>query len=407
MNTNNEINVIKNILTESFNTKSVNENLSILSKSFLPVTGAIVGGSMTADNPDPEKALKGIYTGFGSGVAANLLKNKNTRSGLGRAMGTGASLTGKGVAALARGVENVGAGAAQGIETAASATTRQAGKAARIVGQTAKTTGDLISKGVETALPVAGRQAGRAAGLISQGTRAVADVTGEGISKAVEKIAPPVARQLGRGVGVVAQGAKQTANTIRFAPGSLTRGLAGGVGGLVAGAVTSPIVRKGLEAVGVENETVKDVADTVISGGVGSAVGAALAGGSVAGAAAAGAGVPAAAIAGWQAGRQIGNRIGAGDASKTAAYEQTKEKGWWDLAKGMVGMDDESIRQKEIEAEGKKAEERQKEFFANRDQAKTYGKTPSDNKDTQRDVKNATNIGGIQTGLRDFYTKPR
>ena len=70
-------------------------------------------------------------------------------------------------------------------------------------------------------------------------------------------------------------------------------------------------------------------------------------------------------------------------------------------------MDDESVRQRELEAEGKRAEARQKGFFAARDQPKTYSKTPSDNKETQRDIKNATDIGGLQTGIRDFYTKPR
>jgi hypothetical protein len=392
MNTNNEINVIRNILTESANKQQeLNEvSLKALSWAIPAIAGGLYTGSQSVGAEYEKFKNKGTLQNAWDSIvnptetASNLgdsIKNitLDTAKGVGYGLGTRAAVTPLGRAAI-RGTANVvEKGAMKAVEALPGAA-REAGKAAGIAGETAKAVGQELGKGIKVATPV-----------VKQGVKKATELTGQAVSKASEVVGQ-VVKQAGSAISNTGQAVKGVSN-IRLTPGSLARGLAGGVGGLVAGAVTSPIVRKGLEAVGVENEDVKDVADTIISGGVGSGVGALIAGGSVAGAAAAGAAVPAAAIAGWQAGRQIGNRIGAGDASKTGAYEQTKEKGWWDLAKGVVGMDDESIRQREIEAEGKKAEERQKEFFANQQK--------------KQEIKNTFNIGGIQTGLQDFYTKPR
>jgi len=446
MSTNNEINVIRNILTESANKQSLNESLKskALSWAIPAIAGGLYKGIKSAGNeydkfmapaPAPAEPEKSYWQTAKDAVntvlhpvdtTTNVAKNtakkiidpianiaSDALEGAGLGLAARAAITRPGKAAILGAADMAAAGLAKGAEKLPAAS--------RIAGRTTAVVGQELGKGIKAATPV-----------VKQGLDAAGKLTGKAATKTTELIsqgAEQVAKGAKQAGGVISQGARQAGSAIsdagqavrsggislkpkgvsniRLTPGSLAKGLAGGAGGLVAGAVTSPLVRKGLEAAGVENETTKDIADTIISGGVGSGVGALIAGGSVAGAAAAGAGVPAAAIAGWQTGRQIGNRVGAGDASKTGAYEQTKEKGVWDLAKGAVGMDDESVRQRELEAEGKRAEARQKEFFAARNQAKTYSQTPSDNKETQRDVKNATDIGGIQTGLRDFYTKPR
>ena len=415
MNTNRETDVIRAILTESANKQQeLNEvSLKTLSWAIPAIAGGLYTGAQSAGAEYEKFKNKGtIQNAWDSivnpidttGKAIDAVKNValDTAKGVGYGLGTRAAVTPLGRAAI-RGTANVvEKGAMKAVEALPGAA-REAGKAAGIAGETAKAVGQELGKGIKAAAPIVSQGAKKAAELTGQAVSKASEVVGQGVKQAGSAISNAGQAVRSGGISLKPKGV----SNIKLTPGSLARGLAGGVGGLVAGAVTSPLVRKGLEAAGVENETTKDIADTIISGGVGSGVGALIAGGSVAGAAAAGAGVPAAAIAGWQAGRQIGNRVGAGDASKTGAYEQTKEKGVWDLAKGAVGMDDESVRQRELEAEGKRAEARQKGFFAARDQAKTYSQTPSDNKETQRDVKNATDIGGIQTGLRDFYTKPR
>jgi len=414
MSTNNEINVIRNILTESANKQSLNEvSLKALSWAIPAIAGGLYTGSQSVGAEYEKFKNKGTLQNAWDSIVnptettnnlGDSIKNiaLDTAKGVGYGLGTRAAVTPLGRAAI-RGTANVvEKGAMKAVEALPGAA-REAGKAAGIAGETAKAVGQELGKGIKVATPV-----------VKQGIKKATELTGQAVSKASEVVGQGV-KQAGSAISNAGQAVRsggislkpKGVSNIRLTPGSLAKVLAGGAGGLVAGAVTSPLVRKGLEAAGVENETTKDIADTIISGGVGSGVGALIAGGSVAGAAAAGAGVPAAAIAGWQTGRQIGNRVGAGDASKTGAYEQTKEKGWLDLAKGVVGMDDESVRQRELEAEGKRAEARQKGFFATRDQEKQYGLRQTDNRETQRDVKNATDIGGIQTGLRDFYTKPR
>lgn len=419
MKINNEINIIKTILTECTNKQDLNEvNLKTLSWAIPAIAGGLYTGAKSTEAEYEKFKNKGTLQNTWDSIVnptetttnlGDALKNigLDTAKGIGYGLGARTAVTPLGKTAIRGTTDIVGKGISKSIEATLPPLSRQAGKATGIIGQTVKAAGEELSKGLETTIPVVGRQAGKATGYAVQGAKKATQLTGQAASKTSEII--------GQGAKQVAQGVKQAASvvsdigqsvrsggisvtpkktpTFKLTPGSLARGLAGGIGGLATGAITSPLVRKGLETVGVENEDVKDVADTIISGGIGSGVGAAIAGGSVAGAAAAGAAVPAAAIAGWQAGRQLGNRIGAGDASKTGAYEQTKEKGWWDLAKGAFGMDDESARQSELEAEGKKAETRQKEFFEKRQK--------------QQEIKNTFNIGGIQTGLQDFYTKNR
>lgn len=452
MNTNRETDVIKQILTESVNKKPLNEGLrsKALSWAIPAIAGGLYKGAKSVANeydkfmaPAPEQPEKSYWqtakdavnntvntvlhpvdttTNTAKSAAKSIIDPianiaSDTLEGIGLGLAGRAAITRPGKAAILGTADMLAAGAAKG-STYLPGASRVAGRAAAAgaqeLGKGIKAAAPIVSQGTKAAGKMIGRAASGASEVVSQGAKKAAELTGQAVTKASEVVGQGV-KQAGSAISNAGQAVRsggislkpKGVSNIRLTPGSLSRGLAGGVGGLVAGAVTSPLVRKGLEAVGVENETTKDIADSIISGGIGSGVGAAIAGGSVAGAAAAGAAVPAAAIAGWQAGRQIGNRIGAGNASETGAYQQTKEKGWLDLAKGVVGMDDESARQSELEAEGKKAEARQKEFFAARNQAKTYGKTPSDNEDTQRTIKNTTNIGGIQTGLRDFYTKPR
>ena len=131
----------------------------------------------------------------------------------------------------------------------------------------------------------------------------------------------------------------------------------GGVGGILGGAVASYGAEKALDAFGVQNQTVRDATTELAAGAGGGAGAALLTGAGLAGAgvaAASGAAVAGSMYGGWKAGRAIGNWLEGEPTTKEdqAARAETQDKGFMDLAKGAVGLDQAaSVERAKQEAE--------------------------------------------------------
>lgn len=153
--------------------------------------------------------------------------------------------------------------------------------------------------------------------------------------------------------------AEPTTPTGTSTPSSFNWGnvVKGGIGGILGGAVASYGAEKALDAFGVQNQTVRDATTELAAGAGGGAGAALLTGAGLAGAgvaAASGAAVAGSMYGGWKAGRAIGNWLEGEPTTKEdqAARAETEGKGFMDLAKGAVGLDQAaSVERAKQEAE--------------------------------------------------------